>query len=229
MTTISFCRSPWWSPCQSGWIASSRPSGHSARSSVAHQSEPGSSVAVRPASERMHWCSRPRGVARYAMPLARRMVSSSSHASRTARRRRGCSASTRRNTNDEMPYSSVSGVCSSVRASLSHIGCASARCRAKLPVLRMRSRGTTPRTARTTVACGFIDRTVRSTVSTSSTRSHLFRTMTSANSIWSTSRCAMVRSTSNSCAAQPRSASRSTARNSVAKVEPSTTVTIVSS
>mmetsp|Transcript_47477 Transcript_47477/g.101367 ORF Transcript_47477/g.101367 Transcript_47477/m.101367 type:complete len:206 (+) Transcript_47477:476-1093(+) len=71
------------------------------------------------------------------VPLSRKRLASApgrGRTSRAARRRTGWKGRRARKTKEEMPYSSVSGVCSCSRASVSQFGCFSASCGLKRAV-----------------------------------------------------------------------------------------------
>mmetsp|Transcript_27283 Transcript_27283/g.87632 ORF Transcript_27283/g.87632 Transcript_27283/m.87632 type:complete len:283 (-) Transcript_27283:187-1035(-) len=127
---------------------------------------------------------------------------------------------------DEMPYSTVSGTCWFARASRSQSGCSSALRRLKRALPSSRAGSTRLCSERITSAVGLTLCSSRSTApsSASPSRSALFTSRTSANSICSQSRCATQRS-SPSPACQPRSASVSTDPSSSKMAAASTTVT----
>ena len=128
-----------------------------------------------------------------------------------------------------MPYSSVSGVCSPVRASCSHPSCFSASAMEKRPVPRTAFKGTLQNSDSTTRADGFIcDIKVFTWIlSCFDIKSHLFNTITLANSTWSQRRWEMVLWSSGS-ACQLRVRRDSKLSISRINLDPSTTVTRVS-
>mmetsp|Transcript_16709 Transcript_16709/g.54212 ORF Transcript_16709/g.54212 Transcript_16709/m.54212 type:complete len:386 (-) Transcript_16709:440-1597(-) len=222
--------SDWRSPCassQSGPMSSCRPSGHSSRGSAAHQGGPGVSSNCVPASARLACCSC--RVASHAIPLSRSSRASGPARGRThsaAWRRAGWKGRLARKMKDEMPYSTVSGVCSCSRASTSHCGCSPAFRRSNRAFPSSVAGGSLLCSVRTSSAVGL---TLRRKVSiapscASLTRSHLLMRRRSANSSWSQSRCATVR-WSPSVACHPRSTSVSIVSSCSKTDAASTTVT----
>mmetsp|Transcript_71368 Transcript_71368/g.212889 ORF Transcript_71368/g.212889 Transcript_71368/m.212889 type:complete len:257 (-) Transcript_71368:773-1543(-) len=214
--------------CQSVCRSSQSPSGQRSRSTAAHQGWPCDRSRSLPTQE-----STPAKLGRVASqikPFALKTVGGKASGSfSNLPKRTGWKGTRLRYAKEWMPNSSVSGACSPVRASLSHFSLASAAFIEKRPVLRMSLRGTCERTDCTIWASGLNRcRAARTSAAwLSDIRSHLFSTRTLANSIWSTSSCAMGR-TSSSYAAWPRDFVVSIVCSSARTFAPSTTVTRVS-
>ena len=142
----------------------------------------------------------------------------------------GCIGRYDLNVNEWIPYSSVSGTCSPTLASLSHSSCFSASSIENRLVPRIFVGSSKLFVVSMISALGLnFRRSVRTApFCCSLIRSHLFKTMTLANSTWSQSKCEIVLSSSAS-ACHPLERNESSVFSSRMKDAPSTTVTMVSS